>query len=107
MAKIGYVRVSSAYQTTARQDDAMAALGVDRLFVEKVSGKREYNSSSPMFKDLICDACLDVSVLRQMERLAVLKMSKDELNENSQSGDEGILGIDALNTKIKAHNSQQ
>jgi len=39
MPKIGYVRVSSTSQTTARQDDAMAELGVERVFIEKISGK--------------------------------------------------------------------
>ena len=39
MARIGYVRVSSAGQSTDRQDDAMAELGVDKIFIEKVSGK--------------------------------------------------------------------
>jgi DNA invertase Pin-like site-specific DNA recombinase len=39
MAKIGYVRVSSSTQSTDRQDDVMAELGVERVFLEKVSGK--------------------------------------------------------------------
>jgi hypothetical protein len=68
---------------------------------------REYSSSSSMLEGWICDAYLDVSVLRHMERLAILKVSKAELNEKSKSEDEGILGIHGLFTKLKAHDSQQ
>lgn len=50
MARIGYVRVSTYSQTTARQDDAMAELGVDRLFVEKISGK---NANRPELKKML------------------------------------------------------
>jgi len=50
MARIGYVRVSTYSQTTARQDDAMAELGVDRLFVEKISGK---NANRPELKEML------------------------------------------------------
>lgn len=50
MAKIGYVRVSTNGQTTARQDDVMAELGVDRIFVEKVSGK---NANRPELKKML------------------------------------------------------
>jgi DNA invertase Pin-like site-specific DNA recombinase len=50
MAKIGYVRVSSSSQSTDRQDDAMAELGVDRIFVEKISGK---NSNRPELKNML------------------------------------------------------
>ena len=39
MAKIGYVRVSSVGQETARQDQLMRDLGVAKVFSEKLSGK--------------------------------------------------------------------
>jgi len=50
MPKIGYVRVSSSSQTTARQDDSMAELGVDRVFIEKISGK---NANRPELKKML------------------------------------------------------
>ena len=36
---IGYIRVSSADQNTARQEEQMNAIGVDRVFIDKASGK--------------------------------------------------------------------
>lgn len=37
--KIGYVRVSSAEQNTARQEALMEQLGVDEVYIDRVSGK--------------------------------------------------------------------
>lgn len=37
--KVGYVRVSTTEQNTARQEDLMKSLGVDKVFAEKISGK--------------------------------------------------------------------
>lgn len=37
--KIGYVRVSSIDQNTLRQEELMEQLGVERIYIEKVSGK--------------------------------------------------------------------
>jgi DNA invertase Pin-like site-specific DNA recombinase len=39
MAKIGYQRVSTAEQNLDRQQDAFTALGVERVFSDKASGK--------------------------------------------------------------------
>jgi DNA invertase Pin-like site-specific DNA recombinase len=50
MAKVGYIRVSTNSQTTARQDDAMAELGVNKLFIEKLSGK---NANRPELKKML------------------------------------------------------
>lgn len=37
--KVGYVRVSTREQNTARQDELMKRLGVEKVFTDKVSGK--------------------------------------------------------------------
>jgi len=37
--KVGYVRISTKEQNTARQDVLMKELGVERVFTDKVSGK--------------------------------------------------------------------
>ena len=37
--KVGYVRVSTEEQKTLRQEELMLQLGVERVFIEKVSGK--------------------------------------------------------------------
>ncbi len=37
--KVGYVRVSTVEQNTARQEVLMKQLGVERVYIEKISGK--------------------------------------------------------------------
>ncbi|MBD5509485.1 MAG: recombinase family protein [Lachnospiraceae bacterium] len=39
--KVGYVRVSTEEQNTARQEAIMSELGVETVFIEKVSGKTQ------------------------------------------------------------------
>lgn len=68
MARLGYVRVSSTSQSTARQDDQMAELGVDRLFVERISGK---NANRPELRKLLDYAREgDTVVVSDISRLA-------------------------------------
>ena len=38
MSKIGYIRVSTEHQETARQQEIMSDYQVDRIFSEKLSG---------------------------------------------------------------------
>ncbi len=37
--KIGYIRVSTMEQNTARQEELMKSLGVDRVYIDRMSGK--------------------------------------------------------------------
>ena len=37
--KVGYVRVSTEEQNTIRQEVLMRELGVDKIFIDKASGK--------------------------------------------------------------------
>ena len=37
--KVGYCRVSTAEQNTARQEELMQELGVEKVFIDKASGK--------------------------------------------------------------------
>lgn len=48
--KIGYVRVSTEEQNTARQDAMMKAHGVERVFTDKLSGK---NTERPQLKAMM------------------------------------------------------
>ena len=68
MAKIGYVRVSTNGQETARQDDEMTKLGVDRIFVEKISGKNANRPELKKMLDYVRDG--DVVVVSDISRLA-------------------------------------
>ena len=68
MARIGYVRVSTAGQSTDRQDDAMAELGVDKLYVEKISGKSAARPELNKMLDYIREG--DTVVVKDISRLA-------------------------------------
>lgn len=48
--KVAYIRVSTEGQNTARQEEAMKGLGVERCFIEKISGK---NTDRPQFKAMM------------------------------------------------------
>lgn len=50
MVKVGYVRVSSLTQNTARQEVLMQELGVERVFVDRQSGK---DTSRPELKRMM------------------------------------------------------
>ena len=48
--KIGYIRISSADQNTARQEVLMQELGVDQIFIDRISGK---NLERPELKRML------------------------------------------------------
>lgn len=48
--KIGYIRCSSEQQNTARQEVLMNELGVDEVFIDKLSGK---NTDRPQLKKML------------------------------------------------------
>ena len=50
MSKIGYIRVSTEHQETARQQEIMDSYLVDRIFSEKLSGA---NTDRPQFKAML------------------------------------------------------
>lgn len=50
MSKIGYIRVSTEHQETARQQEIMSNYKVDRIFSEKLSGA---NTDRPQLKAML------------------------------------------------------
>lgn len=48
--KIGYIRVSTKEQNTARQEELMRLLGVDKIFIDKMSGK---NTDRPALQKMM------------------------------------------------------
>ena len=50
MSKIGYIRVSTEHQETARQQEIMDSYQVDRIFSEKLSGA---NADRPQLKTML------------------------------------------------------
>lgn len=48
--KIGYIRVSTSEQNTIRQEILMKELGVDEIYIDKISGK---NTNRPQLKAML------------------------------------------------------
>lgn len=48
--KIGYVRVSTEEQNTSRQELMMKELNVEKVFIDKISGK---NTERPQLKEMM------------------------------------------------------
>ena len=66
--KIGYVRVSTKEQNTARQDIIMEQLGVEKIFVDKLSGK---DTQRPQLQEMLSFVREgDVLVVESISRLA-------------------------------------
>jgi DNA invertase Pin-like site-specific DNA recombinase len=74
--RIGYCRVSTLEQNTARQEIAMKELFVDTMFIEKASGK---NMDRPELKKMLAFARAgDILFIESISRLA--RSVKDLLN---------------------------
>lgn len=48
--RVGYVRVSTAEQNPARQVELMKSLDVEKVFLDKISGK---NTDRPQFNEML------------------------------------------------------
>lgn len=48
--KVGYIRVSTQEQNTARQEVLMGALGVEKIYIDKISGK---STDRPQLKEML------------------------------------------------------
>ena len=73
--KVGYVRVSTAGQNTARQEVIMEQLGVEKVFIDKMSGK---NTDRPQLKEMLAFVREgDTLVIESFSRLA--RSTKDLL----------------------------
>ena len=66
--RIGYVRVSSTDQNTDRQTEALSELSIDKLFVDRASGKSTDRQQLQAALDYMRDG--DVLVVCSMDRLA-------------------------------------
>ena len=65
--KLGYIRVSTREQNEARQVDALTSFGVDKLFMDKQSGK---DFARPAYSQLLGDLHPgDVLVVKSIDRL--------------------------------------
>ena len=64
--KVGYVRVSTEEQNTVRQEVMMNALGVEKVFIDKMSGK---DANRPQLKELM-------SFVREGDTVIVSEISR-------------------------------
>lgn len=71
--KIGYVRVSTAEQNTARQEEIMKQFGVEKVFIEKLSGRDLNRPQLLAMLDYVREG--DVLMIESYSRLA--RSSKD------------------------------
>lgn len=81
--KIGYVRVSTKEQNTARQEEIMKALGVDKVYIDRMSGK---NTDRPQLKEMMDfvredDSVIVESISRFARNTRDLLELTDELNK--------------------------
>lgn len=66
--RIGYIRVSTLHQHTERQEDKLPEMNVEKVFIEKASGK---NRNRPQLKAMIDFVQPgDVVVVSELSRLA-------------------------------------
>lgn len=66
--KVGYVRVSSQGQNTARQEVLMQELGVERIFIDKQSGKDTSRPELKKMMDFVREG--DIVIVESISRFA-------------------------------------
>lgn len=84
--KVAYIRVSTEGQNTARQEEAMRAQGVERVYIEKISGK---NTDRPQLKamlDFVREG--DTVIVESYSRLA--RSTADLLNIIGELDKKGV-----------------
>lgn len=84
--RVGYCRVSTAEQNTARQEVLLESLAVDRVFLDKCSGK---NTDRPALKEMLAfvrDG--DTVVVESISRLA--RNTKDLLSLIDKFTEQGV-----------------
>lgn len=84
--KIGYARVSTQEQNEGRQLEAFKAMGIEKVFTDKLSGK---NAERPQLKEMLSYVREgDTLVVESISRLA--RSTKDLLNIVEQLKTKGV-----------------
>ena len=66
--KIGYIRVSTQEQNTIRQEELMTALGVDQIFIDRMSGRNTNRPELQSMMDFVRQG--DTVVVESISRFA-------------------------------------
>jgi len=86
MSKIGYIRVSTEHQETARQQEIMCGYQVDRIFSEKLSGANTDRPQLRAMLDYVREE--DTLYVESISRLG--RSTKDLLNIIDTLTDKGV-----------------
>lgn len=89
--KVAYIRVSTAEQNTARQEEAMKGLGIERTFIEKASGRNAERPELINMIDFIRED--DVVYIESFSRLARNTKDLITLVEQIQSKGASIVSL--------------
>lgn len=84
--KVGYIRVSTQEQNTARQDILMQELGVEKIFVDKCSGKNANRPKLMEMMNFVREG--DTVVVSEISRFA--RNTKDLLTMIEQLTEKGV-----------------
>ena len=99
--KIGYVRVSTVDQNTARQEVLMKELGVEKVYIDKVSGKNKDRKQLKEMLNYIREG--DIVIVESISRIA--RNTKDLLEIVDQFKSKGVEFIskkEAIDTNTPA-----
>ena len=94
MSKIGYIRVSTEHQETARQQEIMCSYQVDRIFSEKLSGANTDRPQLRAMLDYVREG--DTLYIESISRLG--RSTKDLLNIIDTLTDKGVTLISHKDT---------
>ena len=66
--KVGYIRISTAEQNTARQEVLMNSLGVEQVYIDKMSGKNTDRSELKKMMSFVREG--DTVIVESISRFA-------------------------------------
>ena len=101
MSKIAYIRVSTFEQNTERQEVALKEIGMDKYYIEKVSGKNTERSEFKKMMEYVREG--DTLYIESISRLA--RSTKDLLNIVEQLKNKKVEMV-SLKENIDTHTPQ-
>ena len=100
MSKIGYIRVSTEHQETARQQEIMCDYQVDRIFSEKISGANKDRPQLKAMLDYVREG--DTLYIESISRLG--RSTKDLLNIIDTLTEKGVSLVSNTNSNTTQSN---
>ena len=100
MSKIGYIRVSTEHQETARQQEIMCDYQVDRIFSEKLSGANTDRPQLRAMLDYVREG--DTLYVESISRLG--RSTKDLLNIIDTLIEKGVTLVSNTNSNTTQSN---